>query len=327
MTAGAGQILLKSAAMVPDNGVVLAGSGPLMLLLAWQYLGAGVNIHAILDTTPKGSLYKALRYLPRALAAVDYLWKGMRLMLSIRRAHIPYYKHVSELSADGVERLEAVSFKAAGKLHRIDTDLLLLHQGLIPGLHILQAAGCEIEWNPAQQSWQTPVDAWGETSRNGIFVAGDGGGIAGARAASLSGQLAGLQVAHQLGLLDIGKRDQLARPIINARNRHLAIRPFLDAFYAVPEAFLNPADETLVCRCEEVSARQIRDVIALGCIGPNQAKAFTRCGMGPCQGRLCADTVAHIFAHQLGVSVADVGHYNARAPLKPITLGQLAETT
>ncbi|MCZ6883419.1 MAG: NAD(P)/FAD-dependent oxidoreductase [Gammaproteobacteria bacterium] len=327
MTAGAGQILLKSAAMVPDNGVVLAGNGPLMLLLAWQYLRAGVNIHAILDTTPKGNLFRALRYLPRALAAGNDLWKGLRMMLSIATARVPYYHCVSELRAEGDNQLQAVSFSAAGRHHRIDTDLLLLHQGLIPGLHILQAAGCEIEWNPAQQSWQTPVDVWGETSLNGIFVAGDGGGIAGARAASLSGQLAGLQVAHQLGLVDIGKRDQLARPIINSRNRHLAIRPFLDAFYAVPETFLNPADETLVCRCEEVSARQIRDVIALGCIGPNQAKAFTRCGMGPCQGRYCADTVAHIFAHQLGVSVADIGHYNARAPLKPITLGQLAETT
>ncbi len=326
MTAGAGQILLKSAAMVPDNGVVLAGSGPLMLLLAWQYLRAGVDIHAILDTTPKGSPGKALRYLPRALAAADYLWKGMRLMLSIRRAQIPYYRHVSELSVEGVERLQAVRFKVAGQSHRIDTDLLLLHQGLIPGLHILQAAGCEVDWNLAQQSWQARVDAWGETSLAGIFVAGDGGGIAGARAASLSGQLAGLQVACEMGFIDMGRRDQLARPIINARNRHLAIRPFLDALYAVPEAFLNPVDETLVCRCEEVSARQIHEVITLGCTGPNQAKAFTRCGMGPCQGRFCADTLAQLFARQLGVSVADVGYSTARAPIKPITLGQLADT-
>jgi len=327
MTAGAGQILLKSAAMVPDNGVVLAGSGPLMLLLAWQYIHAGVDIHAILDTTPKGSLCKALRYLPRALAAAEYLWKGMRLMLSIRRAHIPYYKHVSELSAEGVERLQAVSFKVAGKSHRIDTDLLLLHQGLIPGLHILQAAGCEIDWNPAQQSWQARVDAWGETSINGIFVAGDGGSIAGARAATLSGQLAGLQAAFELGFLDLGRRDQLARPITIARNRHLAIRPFLDALYPLAEDCLNPADETLVCRCEEVSARQIREVITLGCTGPNQAKAFTRCGMGPCQGRFCADTLTQLFARQLGVSVADVGYCTARAPIKPVTLGQLAEST
>ena len=326
MTAGAGQILLKSAAMIPDKGVILAGSGPLMLLLAWQYLRAGVRIHAILDTTPKGSLFKALRYLPRALAAVDYLWKGLRLMLSIGRAQLPRYKSVSELSAEGDERLQSVSFKAGGRFYRIDTELLLLHQGLLPELHTLQAAGCKIAWNEAQQGWQAQVDAWGETSSAGIFAAGDGAGIAGARAASLSGQLAGLQVSHQLGFIDTARRDRLARPIISARNRHLAIRPFLDAFYRVHEAYLSPADETIVCRCEEVTARQIRDVIALGCIGPNQAKAFTRCGMGPCQGRFCADTLAQIFAQHRGVSVADIGYSNARAPLKPVTLGQLGAT-
>ncbi len=326
MTAGAGQILLKSAAMVPDNGVVLAGNGPLMLLLAWQYLRAGVKIHAILDTTSKGNLFRALRYLPRALAAGNDLWKGLRMMLSIATARVPYYHYVSELRAEGDNQLQAVSFSAAGRHHRIDTDLLLLHQGVIPGLHSLQAAGCKIDWNEAQQCWQTKVDAWGETSLSGIFVAGDGAAIGGAVAASLSGQLTGLQVAHQLGFLDAGRRDHLARPIIKARDRQLAIRPFLDALYRVADAGLIPPDDTVVCRCEEVSAREIRDVIALGCIGPNQAKAFTRCGMGPCQGRFCAATVEQIFARQRGESMADVGHTSARPPLKPITLGQLAGT-
>ena len=326
MTAGAAQILLKSAAMVPDNGVVLAGNGPLMLLLACQYLRAGVNIHAILDTNPRSNLFRALRYLPRALAAVDSLWKGLRMMMSIATARVPYYHGVSDLRAEGDNRLQAVSFSAAGRHHRIDTDLLLLHQGVIPGLHILQAAGCKIDWNEAQQCWQTRLDTWGETSRSGIFVAGDGAATGGAGAASLSGQITGLQVAHQLGFLDATRRDHLARPMIKARRRQLAIRPFLDALYRVADAGLIPPDDTVVCRCEEVIAREIRDVIALGCMGPNQAKAFTRCGMGLCQGRFCAGTVEQIFAQQRGERVADVGHASARPPLKPITLGQLAET-
>ena len=80
-----------------------------------------------------------------------------------------------------------------------------------------------------------------------------------------------------------------------------------------------------MCRCEEVTVGQIRDVIALGCSGPNQAKAFTRCGMGPCQGRLCAATVEQIFASVLDKPVSEIGRYNARPPLKPITLGQIAD--
>ena len=65
---------------------------------------------------------------------------------------------------------------------------------------------------------------------------------------------------------------------------------------------------------------------ALGCSGPNQAKAFTRCGMGPCQGRLCGATVEQIFAQERGLGVAEIGRYRARPPLQPITLGQLART-
>ena len=325
MTAGAGQILLKSAAMVPEDGVVLAGSGPLLLLLTWQYLQAGVKIAALLETTTKSNVGKALRYLPRALAASEYLFKGLQLTRAIRRAGIPWHKSVSNLRAQGDTELKAIHFSSEGKNHRIGTGLLLLHQGVIPDLQIAQAAGCELEWHEARQSWQPKLDQWGESSQSGIFVAGDLGGIVGARAARLTGQLAGLQVAHQLGVLDRSERKRLAGSIQNALNRHLAIRPFLDAYYRIAEPALVPLDETLVCRCEEVTVGQIRDVIALGCSGPNQAKAFTRCGMGPCQGRLCAATVEQIFASVLDKPVSEIGRYNARPPLKPITLGQIAD--
>jgi bacterioferritin-associated ferredoxin len=128
-------------------------------------------------------------------------------------------------------------------------------------------------------------------------------------------------------LIEQALRDRLARPDFNAWQRHLAIRPFLDAFYRVAENALIPTDETLVCRCEEVTAAEIRALVALGCLGPNQAKAFIRCGMGPCQGRFCASTVEYIFAEQHAVSVGDIGRFSARPPLKPVTLGQLANVT
>ena len=326
MTAGAGQVLLKSAAMVPEDGVVLAGCGPLLLLLAWQYLQAGVKIAALLETTPKSNSGKALRHLPGALVASEYLFKGLQLTRAIRRSGIPWHKSVSDLRAEGDPDLKAIHFSSSGKNQCIETGLLLLHQGVIPDLQIAQAAGCGLEWHGARQSWQPKLDNWGESSQSGIFVAGDLGGIVGARAARLTGQLAGMQVAHQLGYLDNARRDKLAGSIQKARDRHLAIRPFLDAYYRIAQPALVPLDETLVCRCEEVTAGQIRDVIALGCHGPNQAKAFTRCGMGPCQGRLCAATVEQIFSSAQDKPVSEIGRYNARPPIKPITLGQLADS-
>jgi bacterioferritin-associated ferredoxin len=78
-----------------------------------------------------------------------------------------------------------------------------------------------------------------------------------------------------------------------------------------------------VCRCEEVTAGQIVDTVALGCTGPNQMKAFLRCGMGPCQGRECGLTVTELIAQARGVSPQEVGYYRLRPPVKPITLGEL----
>ena len=84
-------------------------------------------------------------------------------------------------------------------------------------------------------------------------------------------------------------------------------------------------DEIIACRCEEVSVGQIRRAARLGAQGPNQIKAFTRCGMGPCQGRICGPVVAAIAADVLGKPIAEIGTWRPRAPFKPITVGALAD--
>ena len=104
---------------------------------------------------------------------------------------------------------------------------------------------------------------------------------------------------------------------------HLRIRPFLDALFRPTDAMLRPADDaTVVCRCEEVTAGEIRTVAALGAPGPNQAKAFSRAGMGPCQGRLCGLTVAELMAEAHGLTPAEIGYYRIRPPVKPVTVGE-----
>ena len=101
-------------------------------------------------------------------------------------------------------------------------------------------------------------------------------------------------------------------------------RAFLDALYRPADALRRPVGDTIVCRCEEVTARQVREAADLGCEGPNQMKAFLRCGMGPCQGRLCGLTVTELIAEQRRSTPEEVGYYRLRPPVKPITLGELA---
>jgi len=328
MNAGAGQILMKAHGIVPADGVVLAGSGPLLLLLAWQYQKAGVKIKVVLDLTPMRNHLRALPHLPRALLAGHYLMKGMAYKKDLKQAGISTLHNVSELHANGKGQLESISFTHRGEKQTIETDLLLVHFGVIPHSHLSRAAGCEHGWDNSQQCWSPQRDDWGQSSIDGIQIAGDGAGIGGARTAEHAGRLAALQAVHALGLIDRWERDLLAQDDRKWMREELHIRPFLDAFFHIPGKLLSvPDDDTIVCRCEEVTAGEIRTAVADGHSDSNQVKFLTRCGMGPCQGRQCADAVAHIVAAAGGQSIDQGGHYRGRPPVTPLTLGQLASLT
>lgn len=325
MTAGAGQILFKAHGIVPADGVVLAGSGPLLILLAWQYLHAEVKIKAMLDLTPMRNHLRALPYLPRALLARHYLSKGMLYKKDLKQAGISMLHNVSQLQAIGEQQLESVSFLHKGQQQTINTDLLLTHFGVTPRIHLSQAAGCLHHWDKHQQCWRPQLDAWGNSSVNGILIAGDGAGIGGARTAEHAGRLAALQVMCALGQIRSSERDVKACDDKKWMHEERHIRPFLDAFFFIPGKLLNvPDDNTMVCRCEEVTAGEIRQAVADGFGDSNQVKFLTRCGMGPCQGRQCAEAVAFIVAAASGKSLPECGLYRGRPPVTPLTLGQLA---
>jgi NADPH-dependent 2,4-dienoyl-CoA reductase/sulfur reductase-like enzyme len=325
MTAGAGQILLKSAGMVPEKGVVLAGTGPLLLLLAAQYLRVGVQIAALLDMTPRSNALRALPHLPAALSAPGTLAKGLALKREIRRAGVRMVRGVRTLRALGETRLEAVAYKAGGREDRIEAGLLLVHFGVIPDSNTTRSLGIRHLWDPRQLCWRPEVDAWGNTGVEGYAVAGDGAGIGGALVAEHAGRLAALETARALGHIDAAERDERAAPVRASLARERRVRPFLDVlFQPAPELIARLDDDTIVCRCEEVTAGQVREAVGQGCTGPNQLKSFTRCGMGPCQGRQCGTTVSQLIGHTLGRPVEEIGAYRIRPPLKPISLTQLA---
>lgn len=158
-----------------------------------------------------------------------------------------------------------------------------------------------------------------------MLVAGDGARILGAESAVETGRIAALQAAYCLGRIREHQRDALATPHRASLARHRRFREFLDLTFEPRPAVRRPSDPAVtVCRCEEVTVGEMQHVIAHGCPGPNQAKAFTRCGMGPCQGRMCGTAVSEMFAERRHVGVGAVGHYRIRPPVKPVTVGELA---
>ena len=324
MNAGAAQVAMKTGGAVPAGRVVLAGAGPLLLLVACQLLDAGVEVGAVVETAPGANRMAALQQLPRALRAWRYLLKGLQMMRRLRAARVPWFTQASDLAAHGDGHVQALLFHARGRAQRVDADCVLLHHGVIPNTQLSRLLRLEHRWDDRQLAWHVVIDDLGQTSLPGLRMAGDGTEIAGALAAEASGALASLGAAHALGRLGTEELAQRAAPLRRSLAEQWAIRPFLDELYRPPRWISEPADATIVCRCEEVTAGRIREMARLGCVGPNQTKFFSRCGMGPCQGRVCGNVVTEILAAELQRAPDAVGAYRIRAPLKPVPLGALA---
>jgi NADPH-dependent 2,4-dienoyl-CoA reductase/sulfur reductase-like enzyme len=323
MNAGAAQIALKSGPCVPEGKIVLAGTGPLLLLVACQLLAAGADVTALVETAPRGNGISALRRLPRALTAPAPLIEGVRMLAKLRMSRVRWYRHATNLKVEGDTRVSALCFDAGGA-HREAADMVLLHHGVVPNTQLTRLLRLEHRWDDAQVAWRPVRDEWGASSRPGVWIAGDGAGIDGARAAQASGTLAALAIAHAGGPLGEAERDRQSKPWWRILARERAVRPYLEALFRPPKWIGVPTDETMVCRCEEVTAGEIREMARMGCAGPNQAKFFSRCGMGPCQGRLCGLTVTQILADAHHTSPQTVGAYHIRAPIKPVALHALA---
>ena len=322
MTAGAAQILLKSSDLVPEGRIVLAGQGPLLYQVAAQLAQAGATPFALFETAPLENYLAAMSPPGGLWAARRLLTKGLGLIAGVKRAGVPIRRGVRGLRAIGRRRLERVAWEEG----ELATDYLLLHEGIIPNVQVSLALQLRHEWDEAQLCWRPFVDSWGQTSLPNIAVAGDARGISGAEAAVLTGRLAALDAAQWLGHIGAAERDRHGAPIQAALAREQACRRFLDRLYRPRHSVMvPPEDEVIACRCEEVSVGQIRGAVRLGAQGPNQLKAFTRCGMGPCQGRICGPVVTAIAADVLGKPIAEIGTYRPRAPFKPITVGALAD--
>ena len=303
MGAGAAQVLLKASGLVPAGRIVLAGSGPLLLLVGCQLLDAGAEVAAVLETTDGADYLDAAPALPRAMARWRDLARGVAMKRRLRRAGVAFRSGVRGLAATG----ESVRFDGG----EIGCELLLLHEGVVPQTHLSRQAGLAHRWRPEQRHWAPVADALGRTAEETLLVAGDAGGIAGARAAALSGRVAARLAAG----VDPGG-------LVAALDRERAMRPLLDRLFRPHTAL--PVDEALVCRCESVMAGDIRQAVRDGAMGPNQLKAFARVGMGPCQGRMCGLAAAEVIASERGLPVEEVGSFRIRPPIKPVTLGELA---
>lgn len=314
---GGAQIALKSQGCAIGSRPVLFGSGPLLYLLAAQYVKAGAPLAAVLDTSSARQRFAALR----SMAAVpSALMKGATLLYTLHKARVSLHRGVRPIEIlgspeDGVSGI--VVEQQDGTRIELTCDAVALGYHLRPETQLADLAGCAFEFDPASRQWLLSVDEDGRSSVKGIYLAGDGARVRGADAAERAGRLAALALLHDWGLNAGG---------IAALRRSLArYTRFADGLrrafpWPAAEAARLP-DEAIVCRCESITAGALREVVrATGACEANRAKAFSRVGMGRCQGRYCGHAAAEVIAAVAGVPLAQVGRLRSQAPVKPLPM-------
>ncbi|MFE9448127.1 NAD(P)/FAD-dependent oxidoreductase [Streptomyces sp. NPDC006739] len=317
VTAGGAQAMLKGGLVLPGRRAVVAGTGPLLLPVATGLAAAGARVAALVESADPTDL---LRHHPAALAAQPgKLAEAARYAAGLARRRVRILWRHTVVEAHGTDRLEAVTVAALdrrgrvgpGSGHRIPCDTLAVGHGMLPHTDLAETLGCALSGTDVR------VDGEQRTDVPGVWAAGETTGVGGAALALAEGHIAGRSIAARLHgtVPDPDAWAAAAR----SRTRLRAFSAALDAVYAPPGRWADRVtDDTVVCRCEEVTAGEVRTAVGeLGAGDLRTVKLLSRAGMGWCQGRVCAPAVAAVAGCPLTPS---------RRPLaRPVPLGVLAD--
>jgi len=288
--AGGLQALVKGTYPVRGKRIVVAGSGPLLLAVAATLQQQGAQVLHILEQSSWRKLAGFALQLARTPAKLRQAWQLRRQL-----AGVPYHADSYVLQALGEQQLRAVQMMAGGQRMHVECDYLACGYGLLPNIELAQALGCDIT-NGAVR-----VDAQQRSSVTDIYCAGEGSGIGGVDLALAEGHIAGRHAAGVTTAEHYWLRQR--------RSQQAFARRLQSAFSLRPELRHLCTAETLVCRCEDVAYGALQ-----GHASWRSAKLHTRCGMGPCQGRICGGATDFLFGWKPDA---------VRLPVSPVRVASL----
>jgi NADPH-dependent 2,4-dienoyl-CoA reductase/sulfur reductase-like enzyme len=336
MGAGAIQGFVKSQQLVPGNRFLLVGSHPLQLVVADQLLGAGADVAAVVFTQRMQRALAALTQPQVMLRNGRQFLETARILRRLRRARVPVKFAASILRVEGanaVERATIAMLRPDGTIdsdrtEAIDCDRVGVCHGFLASSELPRQAGASVRWREHEGGWLVDHDQWFESSVDNLFVAGEVTGVAGADAALEKGRVAAVGMLRARGRIDARRAEELARPF---RRRLAGIQRFAHLLHDLARPPQHLADATMtgdaiLCRCESIRRDEFEQQLRENphVVSSDAAKLLTRVGMGLCQGRMCGDNAVRALARMRGLSAADVGPFQAQAPVKPVLLGVLA---
>jgi|HubBroStandDraft_2_1064218.scaffolds.fasta_scaffold13484_3 thioredoxin reductase len=332
ITAGAAKTMVAIQRVLPGRRILMAGSGPLALAFSAQLQALGANIVEVAEAAPA----------PRSLSLAKLFMEGdletmidaarYRTKLMISRVPLSYSTIIVRIEGgDEVQRAVLARVDrdwrvVPGSERTVEVDTVVLGYGLESSSELSRLIGCKLSYDRQRGGWIPERDAELRTSVPGVFAAGDGSGIGGAKHAEAEGRVAGIAAAGDLGALGAGEANSRIA-VVHARLMRMdRFLTTLNQLYLVgPGLFELATDETVICRCEERTVADLDAIIADGVRDPNIVRALSRIGMGRCQGRNCASNVAAAIARRANCPPELVAPLSVRPPIKPVPVAALAE--
>ena len=326
MTAGGVQALLKGHGVLAGPRVLVAGTGPFLLPVAAGLAARGGTVTGVHEANhPAGWLRRPSGW----PGGAGKLAEAAGYARTLLRHRVPVRHRSALVAAEGRDQVEAAVVAPVGRggrirlsgARRIGTDVIAAGWGFTPQLELFLAAGCDTGLD-TDGSLVVLADGDQFTSQPRVLAAGEATGVGGATLAAIEGALAGSAAAAAAG-----HRPLRADAVARLRQRRARLRGFAQAMhrvYPVRAGWLDTvAGSTVVCRCEEVTAAQLREATELGATGVRAAKLLSRAGMGWCQARVCGYAAACLVARWTGTSY-DPGGVAGRPLAVPVPLHTLA---
>ncbi len=335
ITAGGMQSMAKSQAVLPGGRMVFAGAGPVALAFPAQLAHLGADIVAALEAGPSPAPRDVVRVTGALRGNGVLLRDAARYRASLLRHRVPLHYGRIIVRAEGDRRVEQVVHAAVdadwqvrpGTEETLAADVLCTGYGFVPSLELFRLLGCKSRYEEDLGGWVVHKDAWGRTSVAGVYAAGDGTGVEGSYVAVDEGKIAALGAALDAGTLVAGAAEARAVPARRrlARRRRLALAT--RRLFRVGSGVYDLADAaTVICRCEGTTHGEL-SAAARTTHDPSVVKAFTRAGMGPCQGRTCHRQIAAVLARAHNRPLHSVPLATARMPVRPVPISAIANAS
>lgn len=321
--------------MKRGRGITITVDGaPLRIVLGAESVRAGASVVAVLEGAQFSA--KAIRQAGALWGQWERLAEGLTSRLTLLRQGVPFRSGWGIVAAQGAHQVETVTVAPLhserrpikGSQETLACDMLCLSYGFMPSNRLSRMLGAKQEWRPDLGGEVPHRDRYVQTSLPGVYAVGDGAGVGGGPPAMLEGQIAGIAAAARTGH-GAGEVERTIQRFALALARERRFQQMYAAPFTPGAGFYEwSQDDSILCRCKEITRADVRKAIGLGANSANEVKATIRCRMGDCQGRMRSHLAAHCIARETGPSLADVGLFRPRPPILPVpvvALGQPAQ--